>query len=200
MCWHDKKKTVLRSFKVQTFCSKLTQAFCSWHVVSQTPSFYRIQPRTGNNPSLPCHSLEISSSTLAPTSLDILRLFLLPESGGGPRTLDPKAIWQTSWFLLFRTLPVPLLRNWSVLLKEGNNSRLMSVMALIKNAEIGAQYQIRSVQLESWAQGWAEIYNFNKLTIIWELLPQIFFLKEKEKEKEKWETTKKYILFFSLRE
>ena len=38
----------------------------------------------------------VSFPNLLPTSVDCLRLFRLPESGGGPRTLDPKAMWHTS--------------------------------------------------------------------------------------------------------
>lgn len=78
-------------------------------------------PHRGKSPSLLRPHLRnyITCSSLSPTSLESFMLFLLLDSGGGPRTLDPKAMWQTSWLLLPRKLPAPLLMHWSVLLKEG---------------------------------------------------------------------------------
>lgn len=149
-------------------CSQFIEAFYFWHVIS-LPLPHSPNPCSGKK-SFPYHAPQRLDEllNLAPTSLDIFMLFLLPESGGGPRTLDPKAIWQTSWFLLFRTLPVPLLMNWSVLFKEGNNSPLIDKMTntmlqcfskcnpgviwfkfqyrtLIKNADTGAQHQIYQI-------------------------------------------------------
>lgn len=87
----DRKETTLKVFKIQNSCCKFMQAYFGHTQSAISLPFLPIAHI------LPSPALAwISSSNLSPTSLESLRLFRLPESGGGPRTLDPKAIWQTS--------------------------------------------------------------------------------------------------------